>query len=80
MVNESRQAGVFSASEMELARILYETMEHLDPQEGREWESFRVDEKEFFALCIKSLLCYRGLVCSALGDNNLIRRCTEISE
>ncbi len=42
----------------DLARTLYDTMEHLDPgpSDRIDWEALSVREKEFYRTCIRSLL------------------------
>jgi hypothetical protein len=67
---------VFSTAEFALARVLYETMEHLDPQEGRHWDDFQEDEREYFCLCVRALIRRYDLMAAALGDDNLINRRT----
>ena len=66
-IEDGEQPGVFSTAEFTLARVLFETMEHLDPQEDRPWEDLREDEREYFCLCVRALLCRYDLIAAALG-------------
>jgi hypothetical protein len=71
---------VFSAPVIELARILYESMEHLDPQEGQAWDALGDSDREYFCLCIRALLCHRDRLCEALSNNDFVNRRAQVSE
>lgn len=65
--------------ESQLAQCLYETMENLDPGDGREWSDLSIRDKEFYRLCIDALLDEKGpLLASALrrhsDDHKILRR------
>jgi hypothetical protein len=55
-----------------LARVLYETLEHLDPTpiEATEWDQLDEDARELHRLCIKAILAHESLVKAAtIGDS-----------
>lgn len=53
-----------------LARILYETEEHLDPDldDFVEWVALPERDREFYCLCISALLNHRSLLEAAADD------------
>ena len=50
-----------------LARFLYETMEHLDPSDGREWRELSDNERSYYRDVIMALLDMEGLYKAGLG-------------
>ncbi len=56
-----------------LAKVLYERMEHLDPTvDVVDWAVIADDEREFFILCIKSILYETELLKAALDRLRLV--------
>lgn len=39
-----------------LARVLFEEMERLDPQDDRSWSELSPRQRDFYALCVRKLL------------------------
>lgn len=59
---------------MELARVLYEKMEHLDPGSGGGlyWDELTERDVDFYALCVEALIRQSDLVRRALADDDVI--------
>lgn len=54
-----------------LSRVLYETLEHLDPgcDESLEWEALPPRDRELYGYCISALLARRSLLQEATDDD-----------
>lgn len=50
------------SDEEKLARLLFETMEKLDPTDNGDlgWEGLEDDDRDFYRFCIRSILAYSG--------------------
>lgn len=57
----------------QLARLLYETQEHLDPSADGfvEWDALSERDREFYGYCVSALLARRTLL-KAATDNHMI--------
>jgi hypothetical protein len=67
---------------LELARVLYEEMERLDPGScgGSSWDELPPHDVGYYTWCIEALLENRSLIERALSDNYMVRRQTERGE
>jgi hypothetical protein len=74
--------GLHSAAIVELARVLYEKMEHLDPGSGGgfDWDELPARDVEYYALCVESILERESLVRASLTDDHMINRESELTE
>lgn len=74
--DRQRNIGEHTVPVMSLARVLYETMEHLDPSScgGLPWDQLPDRDAEFYALCVEALIERSSLVSMALTDDNMISR------
>jgi len=73
-----------SATE-QLARILRDKMEHLDPTEtgDLDWEDLRERDRQFYMICVKELMLCENLVHACLrelSDNDGENGSVEIGE
>ncbi len=75
-INNETVRGSHSPAVMELARILYEKMEHLDPGScgGSEWAVLPAKDVELYALCVEELIENASLVIRALADYDVVLR------
>ena len=66
----------YSESILGLARVMYETMERLDPGccGGDSWDSLSDDIKEFYALTAEEIVNNATLVIRAMSDYDVILR------
>ena len=78
-MSDASHAGDHSPPVMELARILYEKMEHLDPQ-GAYWSELSPQDVDFYALCVESIIEQSGLVRRALSDDDVVSRQPKLPE
>jgi hypothetical protein len=70
------ETGRHSKPVMELARILYEKMEHLDPGSGggSSWDDLPDFDVEFYALSVEEIIKNASLVLRALSDYDVVVR------
>ena len=68
--------GSHSAAVMELARVLYEKMEQLDPGScgGSTWSELPGRDVDFYALCVEEIIENASLVLRALADYDVVLR------
>ena len=52
----------------QLARILFEKIEHLSPTDLPAWELLNEGQKEFYRCCVEALLVHVDLINLALGQ------------
>jgi hypothetical protein len=73
-MEKNEPEGRHSPAVMELARLLYETMEHLDPGSGggSSWGELPDRDVEFYALSVEALIEARSVVQRALADDDMI--------
>ena len=71
-----RSIGSHTPAVMELARVLYEKMEHLDPGSGggTSWDELPDRDVEFYALCVEAIIESGSLTRRALADYDVICR------
>jgi hypothetical protein len=69
-------SGIHGEPVMELARILYEKMEHLDPGSGggSPWEELPERDMHFYAICVEAIIDQSTLVRRALANNDMVDR------
>ena len=63
-----------------LAERLYESMERLDPGDGRSWDELSPREREFYRVLMTLVLEERELVAQAIADNDNVGRGSEESK
>jgi hypothetical protein len=73
-MKKNEAAGRHSPAVMELAKLLYEKMEHLDPGSGggSSWDELPARDVEFYALLIEHLIEDRSVLQRALADDDVV--------
>ena len=67
------ERGLHRRALIDLARILYDKMERLDPA-GDPWSEFDGQQVSFYACCIEEVLLHSDLIDRAISDNDMVSR------
>lgn len=71
---ETEFRGIHSPTVLELARVLYEEMEHLEPGccGGRGWNDLEPYQVDFYSMCVKEMLAEKSLIHRAMLENDMV--------
>jgi len=81
-VNREEAENHYGPELIELARILYEKMEHLDPGccGGADWEDLPEFDIGLYAIAVREILSRPDLIILALRDHDMERWRAELGE